>query len=490
MEQQAAAIVLHGIVKRFGTVVALDGASLAVRSGTVHALLGENGAGKTTLMRVAFGMLRPDAGQLMVHGRPANWRSPADAIVAGIGMVHQHFTLVPAMTVAENLELGAAAQGGNWRFDRRQAEEHTRELGRASGLTVEPDAVVEALSIATQQRVEILKALSRAANILILDEPTAVLAPRETEDLLRWLRDYAARGGTAILITHKLREALAIADEVTVLRRGRTVLSASRLETDERTLTRAMIGDDLAQTPRRATATATTFTRPPTAKPVVTLDGVVASGVEGREPIRATFVVYAGEIVGIAGVEGAGQHTLLRVLAGRIRPTAGQLRRPAEVGFIPEDRHRDGLVLEFSLAENVALRGAGARGGRMAWAEVRRRTATLVREFGVRAASVTTPARTLSGGNQQRLVLARELDGQPPLVVAENPTRGLDVRATADVQDRLRAARDAGAAVVLYSSDLDEVLALATRILALHAGTVREVPAERDSVGRAILGLP
>jgi general nucleoside transport system ATP-binding protein len=491
MEPSTPAVALADIVKRFGTVTALDGASLSVRSGTVHALLGENGAGKTTLMRIAFGMIRPDAGRLAVHGRSVAWQSPSDAITAGIGMVHQHFTLVPAMTVAENVELGAGIADG-WRFDQRAAEERARVLGRTSGLEVDPGARVTELSIAAQQRVEILKALGRDARILILDEPTAVLAPRETEELLRWLRTYSASGGTAILITHKLREALTVADDVTVLRRGHTVFAARRSEADERSLTRAMIGDESDPTTRRAiqqpdlSASAVL----PVTEPVVVLDGVVASDAERRETVRATFALHAGEVVGIAGVEGAGQHTLLRVLAGRIQPTSGRLIRPARIGFIPEDRQREGLVLDFSLAENMALRGAGERRGRISWPAVRQRTAALVQEHDVRASGVTIPARSLSGGNQQRLVLARELDGQPSLIVAENPTRGLDVRATVDVHDRLRTARDAGAAIVLYSSDLDEVLTLATRVLAVHAGSVHEVAPERDLVGRAILGLP
>jgi general nucleoside transport system ATP-binding protein len=487
LEPAAAAVAVIGIVKRFGTVDALDGASLSARPGTVHALLGENGAGKTTLMRIAFGMARPDAGRVLVHGRPVSWRSPADAIAAGIGMVHQHFTLVPAMTVAENVELGAGT-ASRWRFDRRAAEERARVLGHASGLEIDPGARVSELSVAAQQRVEILKALSRDARILILDEPTAVLAPRETDELLRWLRTYAGAGGTAILITHKLREALAVVDDVTVLRRGRTVFAAGRSEADEGALTRAMIGDDLdpaiklPDTPVSPAALVREL--------VVVLDDVVATDSERRETIRATFGVHAGEILGVAGVEGAGQHALLRVLAGRIQPTSGRVTRPERVGFIPEDRQRDGLVLDFSLSENVALRDAGKRRGRMPWPVFHQRTAALVRDYDVRTSRVTVPVRTLSGGNQQRLVLARELDGQPTLIVAENPTRGLDVRATADVHGRLRAVRDAGAAVVLYSSDLDEVLALATRVLAVHAGSVREVAPEKDLVGRAILGLP
>jgi general nucleoside transport system ATP-binding protein len=485
-------IALFDIVKRFGGVSALDDATLVVRAGTVHALVGENGAGKTTLMRVAFGTLRPDSGRILVDDRPVVWHSPADAIAAGIGMVHQHFTLVPAMTVAENVELGAGVVSGgdrwrNWRFDKRAAEDRVRELSRACGLGVEPTALVADLSVGAQQRVETLKALSRDARILVLDEPTAVLAPSEADEFLGWLRAFADRGGTVILITHKLREALAIADDVTVLRHGRTVIAASRADVDERSLSRAMIGDELD--PSASRGGLRRGSNAAGVQPIVVLDDVTATDSEQRDAIRATLAVHAGEIVGVAGVEGGGQHTLLRVLGGRIQPTSGYLLRPQDVAFIPEDRHRDALILDFTLAENVALRGAGRQRGLMPWSGIRQRTTELIDELDVRASGPTMRARLLSGGNQQRLVLARELTGQPALIVAENPTRGLDVRATADVHERLRAARDAGSAVVLYSSDLDEVLTLATRVIAVHAGSAREVAAEKDLIGRAMLGL-
>jgi ABC-type uncharacterized transport system ATPase subunit len=483
----APAVALTAIVKKFGRVTALDGASLTVRHGSVHALLGENGAGKTTLMRIAFGIVHPDSGYLEVNGRRSTWQSPADAIAARIGMVHQHFTLVPAMTVAENVELGAGLDAG-WRFEQQAARERVHRLSRMSGLSADPDTFVADLSVAAQQRVEILKALARDARLLILDEPTAVLAPRETEELLVWLRGFADLGGTVILITHKLREALAIADDITVLRRGRTVLAAKRVEVDARSLAQAMIGD---VRDRDAAATRTAGDKHvPVGPPVLVLESVVAHDPTRRETIRAEFTVHAGEIIGVAGVEGAGQHALLRVLAGRLRPTAGRLTKPADVAFIPEDRHRDGLVLDFTLAENVALRGAGERRGLMRWPSVLQRTAMLMDQYDVRAPDPKTRTRTLSGGNQQRLVLARELAERPSLVVAENPTRGLDVQATADVHERLHQARASGTAVVFYSSDLDEVLTLASRVIAAHAGFTREVVPEKELVGRAILGLP
>ena len=492
MVPKSLGISLVDIAKQLGSVHALAGATLIARAGSVHALLGENGAGKTTLMRIAFGMTHPDAGQIAVDGQPVRWRSPADAIAAGLGMVHQHFTLVPAMTVAENIELGASTTGipgnenrGKWRFDKRAANRRVRELSIVSGLAADPQAFVADLSIAAQQRVETLKALSRDARILILDEPTAVLAPSEAEEFLKWLRGYADRGGTVILITHKLREALAIADDVTVLRRGRTVVAASRSDVTEQSLGKAMIGDDGVD--GVAVRGRSRHSLGADQEPVVIVDDVTATDTERLKTIRATFVVHAGEIVGLAGVDGGGQHTLLRVLAGRIQPTTGKLLRPQNVAFIPEDRHREGLVLDFTLAENVALRGAGVRRGLMSWSGIRERTASLMKEWDVRAPSPAVYARMLSGGNQQRLILARELDGHPGLIVAENPTRGLDVHATLDIHDRLRAARDAGAAVVVYSSDLDEIVALVTRVIAVHAGSVREVTPDKDLIGRAIL---
>jgi simple sugar transport system ATP-binding protein len=495
------AVALIDITKRFGSVVALNAARLIVRPGTVHALLGENGAGKTTLMRVAFGMIRPDGGRVTAFGREAHWRSSADAMAAGIGMVHQHFTLVPAMSVTENVELGApdvamSHRGfyARWRFDRRAAGERVRVLGRASGLAVDPDASVAELSVAAQQRVEIIKALRRDARVLILDEPTAVLAPGEIKEILRWLRAYADSGGTAILITHKLREALLVADEVTVLHRGRTVLSVPRREVDEESLARAMIGDDRITQPADKLAATRSVGRQSGAhpdSPVVVLENVDAMDTAGRERIhKAKLTVGAGEIVGVVGVEGAGQHTLLRVMAGRVLPTSGRVTLPTDIGFIPEDRQQDGLVLDFSLTENVMLRGAGRRRGRLSWKAARTRTSALMRDFDIRASSPAVHVSTLSGGNQQRLILSRELDGKPALIIAENPTRGLDIRSATGVLDRLRAAGDGGTAIVFYSSDLDEVLALSSRIFAVHSGSIREVVAEREAIGRAMLGLP
>jgi simple sugar transport system ATP-binding protein len=346
---------------------------------------------------------------------------------------------------------------------------------------------VDSLAIGAQQRVEIAKALARRASILILDEPTAVLAPTEVDDLLRWLRQFAAEGNTAILITHKLQEALAIADDVTVLRRGRVAHTGRASTATAASLTTAMLGAEM----RGITQPGSPSDAAPS-PPVFHAERIVVRDAEGAVRVReATFVVRAHEIVGVAAIEGSGQRELLRALAGRRRVDAGMLERPARVGFVPEDRHGEALLLDRSLVENVALRDAGDRRGVLRWRAIREHTESLMAAYDVRAGSERSPVRTLSGGNQQKLVLAREMGGgeDPLAVVLENPTRGLDVRATADVHARLRDARDRGAAVVVYSTDLDEVLALSTRVLVVHAGSVREVARDRDIVGRAMLGL-
>jgi simple sugar transport system ATP-binding protein len=456
-------------------MIALEHAELVVAARSVHALLGENGAGKTTLMRIAFGLLEPDAGQVMVDGVATRMTSAARAIAAGIGMVHQHFTNVGSMTVAENIALG-----GRGRLREREVAQRVTEIGRQTGLVLDPSARARDLPVGAQQRLEIVKSLLRNARILILDEPTAVLAPSEADDLLAWLRRFAESGGTVVLITHKLREALRIADDVTVLRRGQTVMTSPASGTDARALAVAMVGDEVRES------------APPSAPPgvpVVRGEAVTLRNERGVAVIHdATFEVRGGEIIGIAAVEGSGQRELLRALTGRVHLSSGSLARPRLVGFVPEDRHRDALVLDFNATENVALRELHGRRGRMNWSSLRTQTERLIDTFDVRG-TAETRASYLSGGNQQKLVLARELDGAPELLVVENPTRGLDVRATAAVHGFIRDAAQRGAAVVIHSTDLDEVLALATRVFVLHEGHLRETPIDRDLVGRAMLGV-
>lgn len=480
----APSLELTSVEKLFGDAVALARATLHSRPGTVHALLGENGAGKTTLMRIAFGMTTPDAGVVRVNGASVRMRSPRDAIAAGIGMVHQHFTLVPAMTVAENVALGGETSAA--RYDARAVEARIREIATRTALHVDPGATAGSLTVGAQQRLEIIKALARNARLLILDEPTAVLTPDEASDLLRWLRAFADAGGSVILITHKLAEALSIADEVTVLRQGRTVTTvpASGATTDA--LTTAMLGE-ASSSPSAASARTG---RPISPTAIARVENVTLRDALGVVRVRdLTLEVRGGELLGITGVEGSGQRELLAALAGRSAPEGGTLELPRRIAYIPEDRQRDALISDATLTENVALRDAGMRRGRMDWGTMRARTLSVMRDFNVRAASPDVRARTLSGGNQQRLVLGRELQDEPELVVAVNPTRGLDVRATAAIHERLRAARDGGAAVVVYSSDVDEALALADRMLVMHAGAGVELPVDRERVGRAMLGL-
>lgn len=486
-------LALTAISKRFGATVALDDVSLEARAGTVHALLGENGAGKTTLMRIAFGLVSPDAGDVRAGDPSYRVTSAASAIAARVGMVHQHFTNVPAMTVAENVALG-----GRGVFDIRRAADAVIDIGRRTGLVLDPSARAESLPVGGQQRLEIVKALARDARTLILDEPTAVLAPRETTELLAWLRSFANEGNAVVLITHKLREALSIADDVTVLRRGRVVRSGSSQGATLDSLSSDLLGIDadasrlVGLDPTRPTDVSAAVDRPARRQDAAIAAAHDLTIVDDRNVARihnATFDVRPGEILGIAAIEGSGQHELLRALSGRVTPNGGSLDRTGSVGFVPEDRQRDALVLDFSLAENVALTGAGTRRGRLDWAEWRATAAALIARFDVRGGDASTRARTLSGGNQQKLVLARELNGSPALLVVENPTRGLDIRATRDVHARLRAAAEAGAGVVVFSSDLDEVLSLATRVLVVHAGVVRECERDRDLVGRAMLGV-
>lgn len=392
-------------------------------------------------------------------------------------MVQQHFSLVPAMTVAENVALGLGAC-----FHPVRAAEQVRALSRETSLQVDPHARAGDLAVAAQQKVELLKAIARNARILVLDEPTAVLAPSETHELKAFIGRLASEGVSVVLITHKLHDALHVADHVTVLRRGRTVHTVATNDVGEAELARMMFPEGVPAEIRADHARAV-------GDVVAEVRDVEVRDATGITRLRsATLSVRAGEVVGVAGAEGSGYHELLLALGGRIVPVQGAVRIPDAIAFIPEDRQRDAIVGHLTLVENVALKNVGTKRGRVAWRTLARRTHELIREHGVQAAGHEMPARFLSGGNQQKLVLARELDGLPSLVVAENPTQGLDVRATAAIRARLLEARARGAGVVMYSSDLDELVAVADRVVVTFEGSLRDVPRDTEAVGRAMLG--
>jgi ABC-type uncharacterized transport system ATPase subunit len=469
------ALELRGIVKQFGDVIALAGVDLSVANGSVHALLGENGAGKSTLMRIAFGLLPADEGEIRLLGDTVRVHSVRTARRAGVGMVHQNLSLVPTLSAAENLVLG-----GHGQFHVGTARALLEETMGSSGLRVQPDALARDLSVVEQQRLEILKALVRGARLLILDEPTAALAPGDTEELLRWIRGYARGGGSVVLVTHKLREALAVSDEVTVLRRGVVAFSGAASDVTEQTLARAMFDafEPRGLPPGR-----------PAGEAIVHAEAIVVTDRAGVPQVRdASLLLRRHEIVGIAAVEGSGHHALLSALAGLRPVSAGTLRLPGRVALIPADRLGEAVIPEFTLVENVALRGAGVRRGMMPWSSITQRTSSLMERFRIGAPSPAARVRTMSGGNQQRLVVARELADTVDLIVADNPTRGLDLRSAAFVHDQLRDAAARGAAVVVHSPDLDELFSLATRVLVVFQGTVRDTGLDREEAGRAMLG--
>jgi simple sugar transport system ATP-binding protein len=488
-EPEADLIDLRGLHQRFGTVVALRGAELALRAGEVHALLGENGAGKTTLLRVLGGLQRPDRGELSMEGRPVRLRSPRDAWREGIGLVHQHFTLVPRLTVLENLALGVRDPGVGWRaglgLPLARVARRAADVAGSTGLAVPLDAPVERLGVGDRQRVEILKVLLREPRVVALDEPTASLAPAEVEGLLALLRRLAESGRTVLLVAHKLDEVLAVADRITVLRDGATVLEAARADVDARVLASAMLGDEVGA--RHGTErelgleTARPSARPARGAPVAVLRRVVVAVGSGAVRAEISLEVRRGEIVGVTGVEGNGQRELALLLSGRAAPLGGAARVPPDPGFIPQDRSHEGLVPDFDIAENVALAlhrsPAWRRGPLLRWSELRAASEGLIARFHIRATDTRARARTLSGGNQQRVVVARELAAGRDLLIAENPTRGLDLAATVFVHDELRRLRSEGdLGIVLVSTDLDEVLHLADRVFVMVRGCLLEVP--------------
>ncbi|TNM67865.1 ABC transporter ATP-binding protein [Streptomyces sp. NP160] len=495
-------LALEGITKRFGSLVANDAIDLVVAPGEVHCLLGENGAGKSTLMNVLYGLYRPDEGRILVDGRPLELTGPGDAMAAGIGMVHQHFMLVPVFTVAENVVLGNEPTKGGF-LDLATARRRVRELSDRYGLAVDPDALVEDLPVGVQQRVEIIKALVRDAEVLILDEPTAVLTPQETDELIAIMRQLTAAGTSIVFITHKLREVRAIADRITVIRRGKVVGSADPTA-PENELAALMVGRSVSLGVEKVPAAPGEVT-------VQVRDLVVRDAAGTRVVDGVDLDIARGEVLAVAGVQGNGQTELTEAIVGLQEDVSGSVRLvgqelvgrstrqvlEAGVGFVPEDRTHDGLVGSFSIEENLVLDrhrdGAFARGTAMDRAALRRNATELIAQYDVRASGPSVAAGTLSGGNQQKVVLARELSRPLQLFIASQPTRGLDVGSIEFVHRRIIAERDAGTPVLIVSTELDEVLALADRIAVMYRGkVVGVVPGgtDRDVLGLMMAGVP
>jgi simple sugar transport system ATP-binding protein len=479
-------IELRNITKRFGAVLANDRVSVKVEPGTIHSIVGENGAGKSTAMRIAYGFYTADSGEILINGQVQEIRTPHDAIAHGIGMVHQHFMLVEPMTVAENIVLGSEP-GNAASLDIKKAVDEIQKLSNEFKLTVDPNAIVENLSVGQQQRVELLKALYRRAEILILDEPTAVLTPQEVQEFFAILRGMREQGKTIIIITHKLDEVLAISDNVTVMRDGKVVGDVKTSETNAAELARMMVGREVLLRVEKPDA------KP--GAPVLSTSSLTITGRgDAKKVDRVSFEVRAGEIVGIAGVEGNGQTELIEALAGLIPGshisgtinfegrdiTSLNVRQRKELGIahVPEDRHRRGLLLDFSLAENTILgvhyrKPAVSAGGILLDQKgIQRRTEQVIRDFDVRPPNAALPARALSGGNQQKLIIGREFELPPKLLLVSQPTRGVDIGAIEFIHRKIVELRDAGCAVLLVSAELEEVTALSDRLLVVHNGQI------------------
>ncbi len=488
-------LVVRNLVKRFPGIVALDGIDFDLRAGEVHAVLGENGAGKSTLMHILYGLIRPDAGEMMLWGRRYAPSSPRDAVLAGVGMVHQHFLLIPALTVVQNVVLGDEPRRGLV-VDLRAAEDRIDDLCAAYGIEADPKALVADLSVGMRQRVEVLKALYRNARLLILDEPTALLTPQETRHLFRAIQELTARGISVIFISHKLDEVRLVSQRVTVLRRGRAVGTERSDEITPRELARRMTGHEVTTSRGRRASTA--------GEPLLRIEDLSA---QGAGPL--TLDLRAGEILGVAGIEGNGQEALIGALSGLI-PARGKVwlggaridhltvrqRVEAGLGLVPSDRQEDGLVLPMSAAENLALRSyyrrPYARWGVLDLTRWYRQAPERLKAFDVRPPSAGVKAGALSGGNQQKLILAREIGAEPRVLIASQPTRGLDVGAAEFVHRRLLGLRDNGHGILLVSLDLDEVLALSDRIAVLARGRIAGLmprrEAEREELGLLMMG--
>lgn len=487
------------ITKRFPGVLANDKVDLTLAQGEIIALLGENGAGKSTLMNIIYGLYQPDGGEVWIKGEQAMLNSPRDAIAHGIGMVHQHFQLVPVMTVAENVVLGSEITNRLGFLNHRRAIMHVRELSQRHGLELNPTDIVEDLPVGTQQRVEIIKALYRRADILILDEPTAVLTPQESMELFRVMRDLAQDGVSIIFITHKLREVFAVADRIVVMRDGQVVGSVTPEASTQSSLASMMVGREvMMRVPNRQTIPG---------RSVLSVENLVAVDERGYSAVTGvSFEVRSGEVLGIAGVQGNGQTELVEVLTGLRRARSGKIqingkdlsqatpRQIAESGaaHIPEDRQRYGMVLAYSVAENLVLKDYYKTPFTQRFTLDRQaisdHAAQLVREFDIRTPSIETAGSSLSGGNQQKLVVAREVGGPVSVLIASQPTRGLDVGSIEYIHQRIIEQRDAGVAVILVSAELDEIIALSGRIAVMYQGVIVATLSAKDAT-REQLGL-
>jgi simple sugar transport system ATP-binding protein len=486
---------LRNITKTFGNVVANDNVSIKIEKGTIHAIVGENGAGKSTVMRVAYGFYKADSGEILVDGKAANIKSPQDAIRLGIGMVHQHFMLVDTMTVAENIILGAET-GGAANLDLEKANRDILALSNELRLGVDPRALIEDISVGAQQRVELLKALYRKAELLILDEPTAVLSPQEVEEFFGILRQMREAGKTIVIITHKLEEVLAISDFVTVMRDGKVVGDVKTSDTSTKDLARMIVGRDVLLRVEKTDA-----------KPsdnVLSVQNLSVKNAHGNALNEVSFTVAAGEIVGIAGIEGNGQTELIEAIAGLVAASnasgtvyfegknitnlSARQRKELGIAHIPEDRHKRGLLLDFDLAENSMLgvhyrQPVSTNLGLLNNSAINKRVNEIIENFDVRPPNPELSAKSLSGGNQQKLIIGREFELNPKLLLVAQPTRGVDIGAIEFIHRKLIALRDAGSAVLLVSAELEEVTALADRLLVINKGKiVGEVNPKETSV--------
>ena len=492
---------LRGITKRFGSLVANDRINLVVNSGEIHALLGENGAGKSTLMNVLYGLYTADEGDILLDGVVHKFKGPGDAMAAGIGMVHQHFMLIPVFTVAENVMLGHEPTGILDTLDIDTARKLVREISDRFGFEIDPDALVEDLPVGAQQRVEIIKALARDAKVLVLDEPTAVLTPQETDELMGIMKGLAKAGTSIVFITHKLREVQAVADCITVIRLGAVVGEAKPTDSAA-TLATMMVG--------RAVDLSVTKKAPKHGETGLSVSGLTVIGDRNNKVVDdVSFEVRAGEVLAIAGVQGNGQTELAEALVGLRTPSAGSIHLgkmdithssvreviDAGVGYIPEDRSKDGLVGDFTIAENFMInRSYGppfAKGLNIDFANRERIAAELIGDYDVRTPSQVTLAKNLSGGNQQKVVVARELSRELNLLIASQPTRGVDVGSIEFIHERIIATRDAGKPVVIVSTELDEVTSLADRIAVMYRGRIVgivDAKTSRETLGRMMAG--